>query len=109
MSLVSTALQNPFIFDPFLESNPAPAAASSFPTMDELAAMINRELSSIVAAIDRPRHRRINRDEFPTFEQLILSDQIGAGELMDLFAANPEFDAWYIARVMDRLSGKAVE
>lgn len=48
--------------------------------------------------------RKIPREQFETFEAMILSDQITASELELLFSTNVDFSGWYRARAVARKS-----
>lgn len=46
--------------------------------------------------------KSIASDQFEAYEAMILSDQIPAHDMPKLLEANPEFAAWYRARVAER-------
>lgn len=48
----------------------------------------------------------IRRNEWETYEQMILSDQIPADQLARLMADNPDFAAWLKERAKQRQGGR---
>jgi hypothetical protein len=48
------------------------------------------------------RSSTIKREDFETWESLILSDQIGSADLEALLRDNPEFADWYRERAKGR-------
>lgn len=45
---------------------------------------------------------KITEDQFETFEEIILTDQMSAADVHAELSANPEFENWYRTRSLNR-------